>query len=69
MAGCNKSWGARDLHAVQRKLEQIGVSGVPDLLRFRLSAEVLHTHTESNNPNMHNHTHVKFHRYYVEGHH
>ncbi|CAK9001845.1 unnamed protein product [Durusdinium trenchii] len=37
LAGCNKSWGARDLHAVQRKLEQIGVSGVPDLLRYERS--------------------------------
>ena len=37
LAGCNHAWGKRELRAVQRKLERIGVEAVPDLLRETLS--------------------------------
>jgi len=34
LAGCNELWGKRELRAVHKKLEKIGVEGVPDLLRY-----------------------------------
>lgn len=37
LAGCNELWGKRELRAVHKKLEKIGVEGVPDLLRENLS--------------------------------
>ena len=37
LAGCNQLWGKRELRAVHKKLEKIGVEGVPDLLRENLS--------------------------------
>ena len=37
LAGCNELWGKRELRAVHKKLEKIGVEGVPDLLRDNLS--------------------------------